>query len=146
MSESKAVWRTVFNAFDRNRNGRIDHDELGRALKNLGRAWSEKRIRDALDGYDTDASGALTFDQFYALVTGAPRPVDPELVRAFRAMDLDGDGAITAYELKGIFDAAGVNAMAEIDEFMAESDLDGDGRITFDEFLEIASSDGDASP
>lgn len=138
MPENKSVWRTVFNAFDRDHNGSIDHDELTRALKNLGGGWTKDRIRDALDAYDTEAKGALSFDQFYLLVTGAPPTVDPELVRAFRAMDLDGDGAITAYELKGIFDAAGVNAQSEIDEFIAESDLDGDGRITFDEFLKMA--------
>lgn len=138
--ESKAVWKTVFQAFDRDNSGRIDPRELHRALKNLGAGWTEKRIKEKLDSYDTDASGDLTFEQFYNLVTGAPPTVDPELVRAFRAMDLDGDGAITAYELKGLFDAAGVNAMAEVEAFIEEGDLDGDGRITFDEFLKIAAN------
>ncbi|MEZ4316826.1 MAG: EF-hand domain-containing protein [Myxococcota bacterium] len=138
MSESKAVWRTVFSAFDRDHNGRIDRNELTRALKNLGGEWTETRIRDAFDSYDADASGGLNFEEFFALVTGAPAPANPELVRAFRAMDLDGDGAITANELKGLFDAAGVNAQAEVDEFIREGDLDGDGRITFDEFLKLA--------
>lgn len=137
-SESKAVWRTVFNAFDRDHNGRIDPEELVRALKNLGGAWTPEKIKDSFDAYDADADGGLTFDEFFALVTGAPPPVDPELVRAFRAMDLDGDGAITAHELKSLFDAAGVNAQAEVDEFIRDGDIDGDGRITFDEFVKLA--------
>lgn len=138
MPESITVWRTVFRAFDRDGSGTIDHEELTKALQRLGTEWTSQRIRDAMDAYDADANGKLSFDEFYALVTGAPPTVDPELVRSFRAMDLDGDGAITAYELKGIFDAAGVNAQAEIDAFIEEGDADGDGRITFDEFIKIA--------
>lgn len=137
-AESLAVWRTVFRAFDRDANGRVDRQELTRAMKMLGEGWSEKRVAETLDRYDADGRNALTFDQFLALVTGGPDLVDPELVRSFRAMDLDGDGAITAHELKGLFDAAGVNASAEIDEFIAESDRDGDGRISFGEFLALA--------
>lgn len=139
MAENLSVWRTVFKAFDRDNNGRVDHGELTRALKHLGGGWTEARITEALDSYDTDASGDLSFEQFVLLVTGRPPPVDPELVRAFRAMDLDGDGAITARELKSLFDAAGVNAQAEVDAFVAEGDLDGDGRISFEEFLRLAS-------
>lgn len=138
MAENPAIWRTVFKAFDRDNNGRVDREELTRALKHLGGEWTEDRISEAMDSYDTDASGDLSFEQFFLLVTGAPPPVDPELVRAFRAMDLDGDGAITAAELKSLFDAAGVNARAEVEEFLAEGDANGDGRITFDEFLVMA--------
>lgn len=133
-----SVWRTVFKAFDRDHNGRIDREELTRALRNLGGSWTKERIADHLDAYDADGQGALSFEQFYALVTGSQRLVDPELVRAFRAMDIDGDGRITAEELKGLFSAAGVNAEAEIAEFVAEADHNKDGSITFDEFLTIA--------
>lgn len=140
MADDPAVWRTVFKSFDRNNDGRVDHAELGRALRALG--WSERHVTDTLDAYDTDASGDLSLDEFMALVTGQPAPVDPELVRAFRAMDLDGDGAITASELKVLFDAAGVNAAEEVRAFVAEGDRDGDGRVTFDEFLRMASVKG----
>lgn len=139
MSENLSVWRTVFKAFDRDNNGRIDRGELTRALKHLGGSWSEERITEALDSYDADASGALTFEEFLLLVTGQPPPADPELVRAFRAMDTDGDGAITASELQTLFNAAGVNAAEEVRRFVEEGDLNGDGRITFDEFVRLAS-------
>ena len=132
------VWRTVFNAFDRDRSGRVDRAELTRALKNLGGSWTPERIANSLDSYDADGLGALTFDQFYALVIGEQRLVDPELVRAFRAMDVDGDGQITAKELEGLFRAAGVNAKAEIAEFIAEADRDQNGSISFEEFMLIA--------
>lgn len=138
MSENKAVWRTVFNAFDRDGNGRIDRDELRRSLKSLGGRWTDERLDTSFDAYDADASGELSFEQFFLLVTGQPPPVDPELVRAFRAMDLDGDGVITAQELKSLFDAAGVNAQAEVQAFVEEADLNGDGKITFAEFLKMA--------
>ena len=135
---SVGVWRTVFRAFDRDGSGRVDRPELVRALRHLGGEWTEAHIATMLDQYDADGRNALTFDQFLSLVTGGPALVDPELVRAFRAMDLDGDGAITAQELKALFDAAGVDAREEIDAFMLEGDLNGDGRIDFGEFMKLA--------
>lgn len=138
MTGSVMVWKTVFRAFDRDANGRVDRQELAGALRRLGGEWTDAHIADQLDRYDADGRNALTFDQFLALVTGGPELVDPELVRSFRAMDLDGDGVITAHELKSLFDAAGVDARAEIDEFMTEGDLDGDGHIDFGEFLKLA--------
>jgi Ca2+-binding EF-hand superfamily protein len=141
MSEATVgVWRTVFRAFDRDGSGRVDRAELSRALRNLGDAWTDERIAAELDKYDADGRNALTFDQFLQLVTGGPALVDPELVRAFRAMDLNGDGAITPDELKSLFDLAGVNAQAEIDAFILEGDLDGDGQIDFGEFLKLATA------
>lgn len=137
-SESVLVWKTVFRAFDRDGSGRVDRQELVRALKGLGGEWTEKKVAELLDHYDADARNALTFEQFLALVTGGPTLVDPELVRSFRAMDLNGDGAITADELKALFDAAGVNAQEEIDAFIEEGDLDGDGQISFGEFMTLA--------
>ncbi len=137
---SVGVWRTVFRAFDRDSNGRVDRPELSRALHNLGAEWTDDRIAGLFDQYDADGRNALTFDQFLSLVTGGPALVDPELVRAFRAMDLDGDGCITANELKSLFDMAGVNAQVEIQEFIDEGDLDGDGRIDFGEFIVLATA------
>lgn len=136
------VWRTVFNAFDRDGSGRIDRDELTRALRRLGGDWTKQRIARALDEFDADGQGALTFEQFYVMVTGGAPLVDPELVRAFRAMDIDGDGQITAEELEGLFNAAGVNAKAEIAAFVDEADHDRNGVITFDEFMSIAQKTG----
>lgn len=136
------VWRTVFNAFDRDGSGRIDREELVKALRRLGGEWTKERIADALDGFDADGQGSLDFQQFYVMVTGGQPLVDPELVRAFRAMDVDGDGQITAEELSGLFAAAGVNAKAEIAEFVAEADSDRNGVITFDEFMAIAGGTG----
>ena len=134
------VWRTVFEAFDRDDSGRVDHEELARGLKNLGKSWSKARVSELLDSYDLDARGGLTYEQFLLLVQGEAPPVDPELVRAFRAMDLDGDGAITAEELGQVFRAAGVNATAEIHAFIEESDLNRDGKVTFEEFLQMSAT------
>lgn len=137
---NESVWRTVFRAFDRDASGRVDRAELTRALKSLGGEWTEAHIANQLDSYDADGRNALSFDQFLGLVTGGPALVDPELVRAFRAMDLNGDGAITPDELTSLFDMAGVNAQAEIDAFIEEGDLDGDGKIDFGEFMKLASA------
>ncbi len=138
-TESAAVWRTVFRAFDRDANGRVDREELVRVLTRLGEGWTEVKIADMLDRYDADARNALTFEQFLAMVTGAPPLADPELVRSFRAMDLDGDGKISSDELEALFVAAGVQASAELEAFVQEGDRDGDGQIDFEEFVRLAS-------
>lgn len=136
--DDDSVWRTVFKAFDRDSSGRIDRTELTRALRNLGGKWTPDRIATALDQYDADALGALTFAQFKALATGADPLVDPELVRSFRALDLDGDGQITVEELIGIFRAAGVEADGDVVSFVREADTNQDGAIQFDEFIALA--------
>ena len=56
--------REVFDKYDDNESGKLDHKELLSAIKDLGLAGDTERAKDLLMSVDKDRSGLMEFDEF----------------------------------------------------------------------------------
>ena len=56
--------REVFDKYDDNESGKLDHKELLSAIKDLGLAGDTERAKDLLMSVDKDMSGLMEFDEF----------------------------------------------------------------------------------
>lgn len=58
--------RARFDAFDADKNGKIDVAEFEKLLDKLGFGYSDKQARAAFESIDVNGSGAIDFDEFLA--------------------------------------------------------------------------------
>ena len=94
----------AFNAFDRDRSGFIEADELRGILLAVGQEVSDDELAHMMAIADADGSGKIDFWEFATLIShkmADPNP-DRTLRAAFGVFDDDDDGTISAKELKRV--------------------------------------------
>ena len=101
-------WRAIFNVFDNDHEGSIDHDEMKALLSKFSDDSSpagSEQIDKIIKLLDDDGSGEISFDEFFvfgrALERHVATSVDPaELIQdMFDIIDEDRGGLITVQEL-----------------------------------------------
>jgi Ca2+-binding EF-hand superfamily protein len=63
-SKKKKRIRQVFEQFDKDGNGHIDHDEFNELCAKLGENMSQEEIDRTLDQIDADRNGTIEFEEF----------------------------------------------------------------------------------
>ena len=58
----------MFNKFDKDRSGSIDHEELELLLADMGIAPSHDELHNMIQEVDQSFSGAINFDDFIKLI------------------------------------------------------------------------------
>ena len=99
---------------------------------------SEEELRTMIKNVDTNANGAVDFNEFIEMMIKRGSGVEEDVADTFKVFDRDGDGLITAEELKLTMNNLGEPlTKAEVKAMIAEADLDGDGKINFKEFQRL---------
>jgi len=98
--------------------------ELGHAIRLLGFDPTESELVYMIHSVDANASGKLSLDEFYNLMTNereaTPHSEAETLRRAFEMFDVNGDGVISATELRaGLIGDGDCMRAEEVDEIMA---------------------------
>ncbi|XP_074096949.1 uncharacterized protein LOC141526084 isoform X1 [Cotesia typhae] len=138
----------AFNLFDKDRDGSITKEELGRVMRGLGQFARTEELRTMLEEIDTDGDGNVSLVEFVKIVSdignaSAAQQTDltqeqqeeQELRDAFRVFDKHNRGYITASDLRAVLQCLGEDlSEEEIEDMIKEVDEDGDGRIDFCEF------------
>jgi Ca2+-binding EF-hand superfamily protein len=57
-----------FNAFDKNGDGRISLDEMGKSMAELGHLYTQEELKGMLESVDADGSGEVEYDEFVSLM------------------------------------------------------------------------------
>ena len=77
---------------------------------------------------DTNANGAIDFNEFIDMMIKRRDCSDDDVAHAFKVFDRDGDGLISEEELRLTMSNLGEPLTeAEVRSMIAEADLDGDG-------------------
>jgi calmodulin len=56
--------RARYDGYDRNGDGRLDLNEFGELLEELGAGYSDAQIQSAFDALDADHNGEIDFTEF----------------------------------------------------------------------------------
>jgi Ca2+/Na+ antiporter len=102
-ASGRAIIRSVFARYDRDRSGHIDERELGMLLADLGESSRAEDVRALMEAADTDRDGVLSFSELYAVLkqhadanTGLGSQARPSA-----ALRTNGSAALTAGEQEG---------------------------------------------
>jgi len=142
--EEVASLADQFAALDKNKDGRLDLDELAAGIEGSGSVAmgeanppSHEALLEMIKAIDSNVDGSVDFTEFVAaalhlnqLIHGDAAAFDESAHKAFAALDRDGSGYI---EVKELALALGDDAEA-VAEALREADRDKDGRISFSEF------------
>ncbi|XP_046416910.1 calmodulin isoform X1 [Neodiprion pinetum] len=145
-------FREAFRLFDKDGDGSITKEELGRVMRSLGQFARAEELQTMLQEIDIDGDGNVSFEEFVEIVsnmggTSAEEATEDqeekELRDAFRVFDKHNRGYITASDLRAVLQCLGEDlSEEEIEDMIKEVDVDGDGRIDFYEFVHALGEPG----
>ncbi|EJU02668.1 EF-hand [Dacryopinax primogenitus] len=142
--EQKQEIKEAFELFDTDKDGAVDYHELKVAMRALGFDMKKAEVLKILRDNDSDASGAMRYEDFVRVMTERILARDPldEIRRAFKLFDDDGTGKISLRNLRRVAKELGENLDDdELQAMIEEFDLDQDGEINEQEFLAIMTDD-----
>jgi calcium-binding protein CML len=135
---------SVFDAFDKDRDGKLSASELRRGMAaTLGEDVSLEEAAAVLAAVDADGDGLLSQEEFLRLAAGAQEQDDAVkrrcLMEAFGMYASTEDTAmtmITPASLRRTLSSLGSHELGveECRAMICRFDLDGDGALSFDEF------------
>ncbi|KAK3095373.1 hypothetical protein FSP39_013906 [Pinctada imbricata] len=109
--DSSAYAHYVFNAFDHNKNGSINFEDIVMGLSVLSRGTYQERLQWAFNLYDVNGDGLITRDEMLDIVTAIydmmgrfsepltdESTVQDHVNKVFQKMDVNRDGVITMDE------------------------------------------------
>uniref|UniRef100_A0A2C9LQT5 EF-hand domain-containing protein n=1 Tax=Biomphalaria glabrata TaxID=6526 RepID=A0A2C9LQT5_BIOGL len=131
------LWEEVFQLFDKDRNGHISRDELGRVFRALDLDPSQKELDQALKELDKDGNGIIELDDFKMYLKKVKRSSyderKQEMMQAFSLLDKNNDKFIDAKELSQVLTSLGeVLSEAEINAMIQVADTNKDGKIDYE--------------
>ena len=99
---------------------------------------TEDELHEMIRNVDTNANGAIDFNEFIAMMVKRGPNTEDDVAHAFKVFDRDGDGLISADEIRETMNNLGEDLTeAEVKAMIAEADIDGDGLIDFTEFSKL---------
>jgi len=122
----KLVADRLFDIFDGDGNGYVDHAEFVAGLSLLCRASSDDKIKAAFSLFDIDGDGFITYDEMLRYMTSFF-----EVCFALDATMKKRFGNITAAQV----------GIATAKHCFERADINGDGRISYEEFTQWCNSD-----
>jgi calmodulin len=140
LEEKSREVKEAFDMFDRDKDGKININELSNVMKALGYNLTEKEVSEIMGENDNDNDGKLKLEEVLFLVNNRSKEIDTEdeLIEAFRLFDKEGKGYIGIDEIKHLLLMLGESmSNEEIEEIITQADLDGDGKVSYQDFAKL---------
>ncbi|XP_036097448.1 calcium-binding mitochondrial carrier protein SCaMC-3 isoform X2 [Molossus molossus] len=127
-AERRQRWGRLFEELDRNKDGRVDVNELRQGLARLGGGDSDRGAQQGLSPEGgADPGGGLDLEEF----TQYLQEREQRLLLLFHSLDRNQDGHIDVSEIQQSFRALGISISVEQAEKILHS-MDRDGTMTID--------------
>ncbi|KAM7268973.1 hypothetical protein ACFE04_024470 [Oxalis oulophora] len=148
--------KAIFDQFDEDSNGAIDHDELNKCFQKLQLTFSTEEIDELFEACDVSAQVGMNFNEFIVLLClvylfkddpgafrtksklGMPKleATFETLVNAFVFLDKNKDGCVSKKEMIEAMNESGERSSGRIGmRRFEEMDWDKNGMVSFKEFL-----------
>jgi len=143
-NKEKRHIQSVFLLLDKNKDGRLERDELIQGYKKLfGKNYPiEKEIESIMENVDITGDGYIDYTEFLiATINKKTTLTKDRLIIAFNRFDVDGSGTISLETIKDIFKydlntSSGIPLKERHNEAKKESK---ELKVTFEEFLAVMS-------
>ncbi|XP_063711691.1 calmodulin-A-like [Symsagittifera roscoffensis] len=101
--ELEEFWKE-FVMFDKNGNGRIDAEELGLVMEEMGMRLSKEQVEDILRIADVDGNGEMDFNEFLHAMKGFHKPktdiIDVNKIMEWLRVFADKEGNMNLEDLR----------------------------------------------
>ena len=142
-SKKENEYKSIFDEYDKNKDGFIDKKELKLILNRIDKNLSQNEINDVFDQISSSGKG-IDFDDFLEFLNEIQTNkqenktnVD-EIITAFQYFDRDHNGYISIKEMKYILTSLGEKMSEnEVKEIFDNCDLNKDGKIDYKEFTKF---------
>ena len=146
--------RKPFAQFDKNGDGRLNHEEFQQGIASIGVKVSKEEMDALLAHFDHDNSGYIEFQEFvwqffnrrklvsqWRLQRGPGKRSENAMLNSFYKYDIDGSGKLGRTEFRLAIEDVGLKlAEWEVMSLADRFDADGDGLISPTEFLAFMDS------
>ena len=134
-------YREIYNIFDADGSGSIQHDEIAQVMRTLGQNPTDEEVETMVAAIDVDGNGEVEFDEFIILMVQQLKKenmAEEELVEVFKVFDKNGDCMIDKSDLIERFKELG-DPITEEDaiDMIRFCDVDDDGEFNFTEFVKV---------
>eukprot|EP00954_Amorphochlora_amoebiformis_P022025 1350343-Amorphochlora_amoeboformis.AAC.1 len=128
--------KEVFELFDADADGKLNVEELGRALRALGNTPTEKEVK----GLATSES--ISYDEFKQIAASCKSPPDSQLVGelrdSFMVFDRENAGCIPEPEMRFVLSNMGeILSDTEVDQILKDAPKNKDGEIVFEAMIKM---------
>ncbi len=136
--------KEAFDSFDKNRNNRIEINELEEALINMGHRPTEDELYRMMNEDNPDGDNSITWERFYKIIEQQKLKIEnkmrADLLDTFAALGggEDGRGSIDLAKVKDIItDKFGMTI--NLENLASKIDKNHDMQIDFNEFMDMMS-------
>lgn len=127
-----------FSIFDKDNDGKVSIEDLGSALRSLGKNPTNAEIKAIKDELNSKEFDLATFKSVYRKPIKTPTEQSKEMLDAFRALDKEGNGSIQEAELRQLLLNLGdALTTPEVEELMKEVSVSADGAISYEAFVDM---------
>lgn len=123
----------VFQAIDKNGDGKISMEELRASYDSIG--LGVDNVEEIMKSCDVDRNGYIDFTEFCIAAQNWEMQISKsQIEKLFNMYDQDSSGSLTVQEMKSYL---GPQLSGELIECIAEADKDGSGTVDLAEFKEF---------
>ena len=137
--EQLKMYKEAFAYFDKDGDGLINMEDLGRVMRNLRMNPTEQELQDLIAELDNNNNGSIDFDEFLLLM--AKKSKDTDIIErsldAFRVFDKQNKGFIAVNDIRNILLNTGEKISAnEVEELLADlEEVNGDNEAPLFKWL-----------
>eukprot|EP01087_Luapelamoeba_hula_P018064 TRINITY_DN5770_c0_g1_i1.p1 TRINITY_DN5770_c0_g1~~TRINITY_DN5770_c0_g1_i1.p1 ORF type:complete len:147 (-),score=37.40 TRINITY_DN5770_c0_g1_i1:25-465(-) len=128
--------RKAFALFDKDKDGRVNIQELGRLMRHMSFNPTFAELEESLKTHGS--AGLMDTTSFVNMMASGAQDTDneKELVEAFQVFDKDGKGFISVMELRHVLGNMGEKLPeSEVEQMLREAHISGDGIVSYAEFV-----------
>eukprot|EP00041_Stephanoeca_diplocostata_P015410 m.294028 g.294028 ORF g.294028 m.294028 type:complete len:188 (-) comp20026_c0_seq28:2031-2594(-) len=126
-------FQTIFNVFDEDHDGKLQSDDVIRAIRSLGHVISQRVADDIITDLDCDNEGECEYKEFIRILENLEKVKVSRraLVEGFQALDDSGRGQINKPDLQHILSVLGGEPLSEEDmaDFLHQACTTTDGDV-----------------
>ena len=131
--------KIIFDLIDKDKDAKINSEELGPALRVCGASPSQQELEMAIQG-SGDQSNLINFEKFIDIYEKLINNQDSEedIINELKKLDKNGSGTITVNDLRNLLANYGdVLTKEEVDDVVQEANADKNGKINIEKFAKI---------